>query len=186
MRHWKIIGAVVALLGEAALQMSGFTSPPLAIFLGVVCVGLIIWSAWPVTKRIRPRGRGKGKTKERPLKIEVSKCYFAQVQKQATELLTLIVELTLQVSVTPTEVATLQLGIGLDKIEPTSPILPIKINSSPSSYVATYEVSIHTLIVGSEDKDAGRICVFAIGQEWLSNEFSIPYDSTLLPQEVSS
>ena len=53
MRHWKIIGAVVALAGAGALQMSGFTSLPLAIFLGVVCVGLIVWSAWPSLQRIR-------------------------------------------------------------------------------------------------------------------------------------
>lgn len=53
MRHWKIIGAIIALLGEGALQVSGFTSLPLAIILGVVCVGLLSWSAWPVLKRVR-------------------------------------------------------------------------------------------------------------------------------------
>ncbi|MFC1870015.1 hypothetical protein ACFLYE_01945 [Chloroflexota bacterium] len=55
MRHWKIIGAIVALLGEVALQISGYTSLPLAIALGVVIVVLTIWSAWPVIKRIRLR-----------------------------------------------------------------------------------------------------------------------------------
>src|SRR4030042_6762724 len=53
MRHWKIVGAVVALLGEVALQVSGFTSLPLAIILGVFCVVLAFWGAWPVIKRIR-------------------------------------------------------------------------------------------------------------------------------------
>ena len=53
MRHWKIIGAVVALLGEGALQLSGFTAPLLAILLGLICVGLISWSAWPTIKWIR-------------------------------------------------------------------------------------------------------------------------------------
>ncbi len=55
MRHWKIIGAVVVLLGEGALQLSGYTSLPLAIGLGVVGVGLLIWSAWPLILKIRFR-----------------------------------------------------------------------------------------------------------------------------------
>jgi hypothetical protein len=53
MRHWKIIGAAIALLGEVALQISGFTSPPLAIALAVICIGLFLWSVWPMIKRIR-------------------------------------------------------------------------------------------------------------------------------------
>lgn len=53
MRHWKIVGAIIALLGEGALQVSGFTSPPLAIFLGLVCVALALWSVMPVLKKFR-------------------------------------------------------------------------------------------------------------------------------------
>lgn len=53
MRHWKIIGAVVAILGEGVLQMTGYTSLPLAAALGVVIVVLLMWSVWPSMKRIR-------------------------------------------------------------------------------------------------------------------------------------
>ena len=123
---------------------------------------------------------------DKSLKIAVSKCYFAQVQKQSTELLTLIVELTVQVTAIPVEMASLQLCIGTDKTDPIALVLPVTIVNSPSSNLVEYEVSIHTLIVRMERKEAGRICIFALGQYWPSDEFSIPYDSPLLPQEVSS
>ena len=123
---------------------------------------------------------------DKTLKIEVSKCYFAQQQLRPLERLTLIVELTVQVTTTPVEMASLQLCIGTDKIDPIEPVLPVTIVNSPSSYLARYNVSIHTLIERSDTREAGRILTFAMGQEWLSDEFQMPYDSPLLPQEVSS
>ena len=70
MRYWKIIGAIIALLGEGALQMSGYTSLPLAIALGVVIVVLIIWSAWPTLKRIRL---------QKPIKLQGSQQNISEV-----------------------------------------------------------------------------------------------------------
>jgi hypothetical protein len=52
-RHWKVISAIVVLLGEGALQISGFQSPSLAILLGFIAIGLLLWSAWPFLKRLR-------------------------------------------------------------------------------------------------------------------------------------
>ena len=77
MRHWKIIGAIVALLGEGALQMSGYTSLPLAIALGVVIVVLTIWSAWPILKRIRF---------QKPLKLHNSQTNMDKVPTTSTNL----------------------------------------------------------------------------------------------------
>lgn len=122
---------------------------------------------------------------DKPLKIIVSKCYFPKEQKQPSEILTLIVELAVQVTTTPVEMASLQLCIGTDKIDPISPVLPITIVNSPTSYLARYDVSILTLTVRSDTREAGRILTFAMGQEWLSGEFQMPYDSPLLPQEVT-
>jgi hypothetical protein len=83
MRYWKIIGAVITLLAEGALQVSGFTSLPLAIILGVVSAVLFIWSAWPLIKRIRfkrylkPYLKSKAEIAEKSKpKLKVEKCEF--------------------------------------------------------------------------------------------------------------
>jgi hypothetical protein len=121
---------------------------------------------------------------EDKLDIKVSDCYFAEKQLQPLETLTLIVELTVHVLTVPSQLASLKLCIGQDEIDPIEPELPIIASNSDTSYLATYEVSISKLIVGSNRKEPGRICTFALGQKWSSNEFQIPYDSPLLPQEV--
>ena len=119
------------------------------------------------------------------LKIEVSKCSFAKEQLRHLEALTLTVELAVRATTTPIELASLQLCIGPDKIDPIAPVLPVTIMNSPISYLVRYEVSIHTLIERSDKSEAGHILTLAMGQEWFSNEFQIPYDSPLLPQEVT-
>lgn len=53
MRHWKIISAFVAILGEGALQISGFQCVPLAVGLALLAFGLLLWSAWPTISRLR-------------------------------------------------------------------------------------------------------------------------------------
>jgi hypothetical protein len=52
-RHWKIISALVAILGEGALQISGFQCIPLAVGLALLAFGLLLWSAWPTISRLR-------------------------------------------------------------------------------------------------------------------------------------
>ena len=119
------------------------------------------------------------------LKIEVSKCYFAKEQLRPLETLILIIELTVRAASTPIHLASLQLCIGTDKIDPITPMLPVTVVNSPSSYLARYDVAILTLIERSDKNETGHILTFTMGQEWLSDEFQIPYDSPLLPQEVT-
>jgi hypothetical protein len=52
MRHWKIISAIAALLGDGAIEMSGFTCPPLSALLGLIAAALLIWSAWPTIQKV--------------------------------------------------------------------------------------------------------------------------------------
>ncbi len=119
------------------------------------------------------------------LKIEVSKCSIAEEQLRPLETLTLVMAMAVRAISTPVELASLQLCIGEYRIDPVSPMLPVTVLSSPTSYRAKYEVSILTLIEKSDKREAGRILTLAIGQSWLSNEFQIPYDSSWLPQEVN-
>lgn len=55
MRNWKFISAAVAILGEGALQLSGYTNIPLAIFLGLLAVGFFVWGIWPFLSTMRIR-----------------------------------------------------------------------------------------------------------------------------------
>lgn len=123
--------------------------------------------------------------RDNALKIEVSKCYFAKEQLRPLETLILIIELTVRATSIPIDLASLQLCIGTDKIDPITPMLPVTVVNSPSSYLAKYDVAMLTLIEGGVKSEAGRILTFATGQEWLSDAFQIPYDSPLLPQEVT-
>jgi len=56
--------------------VSGYTSLPLAIALGVVIVGLIVWSAWPIMRRIRF---------QKPLKLQNSKTNIDKVEETAIQ-----------------------------------------------------------------------------------------------------
>jgi hypothetical protein len=47
----KFAWAVLALIAEAALQISGYKNVPLAIALGVLCVVLALYAGWPWVKR---------------------------------------------------------------------------------------------------------------------------------------
>jgi len=64
MRNWKNIGGTIALLGEVALQVSGYTNVPLAIILGFLCIALFVWSAWPLLyKHVFARKKGENPVK---------------------------------------------------------------------------------------------------------------------------
>lgn len=142
------------------------------IFIAILVTIRIIWSVVKrkqinLEKEIQPNS----------LEVNVSKYSLVDWVKKYETLL-LNVELTIKVSKTPADIATLQLCIGQDRIDLTSPTLPIKIENSPSSYLVKYEVSV-PLIVENEmhnrHDDMTHICIFAMGQEWLSNKFTIPY-----------
>jgi len=51
MRRWGFISGFTAILLEGALQVSGITCLPLAIFLAIAAVGLLGWSAWPLIQQ---------------------------------------------------------------------------------------------------------------------------------------
>ena len=86
MRHWKIISALVAILGEGALQISGFQCIPLAIGLALLAIGLLLWSAWPTLVKLRFQSPVTLKSSDKETKLIVTGAGTAKTDKLQTVL----------------------------------------------------------------------------------------------------
>lgn len=91
---------------------------------------------------------------------------------------------TVKIPNPPATLVTIQLCIGKHEIDPIEPKTPILLNDYKESFVGKYKTSHSTVLSGRQgepgkQRDLARICIFARGQKWLSEEFSIPQDSNL-------
>ena len=200
MRHWKIIGGIIALVGGGALQVSGFTSLPLAIGLVVVCLGLFIWSAFPKIKGVIKRcdivstdsKQNLAIIKEDKLEIEILESTMQPIYPEVRTMPpTIIVKVILRPNrrmvlswvklnvPSDNELQDLEGSIQNVKLPscletPVAYIIefPIKFHISDDRFVSQWYIK-EGLKNGQGERTEGNLIIMADGKNWSSPSFEI-------------
>jgi len=175
----KPAGVVLPVVIAAGLQLMGIKNMYCGIgllsFAGLWLIGIVLISIPRIKNRILP---AKPALK---IKIQISESTSSNVENELGHRFVFKIVFALETPTPPVQIAKLQLVTQYMDLEPVDIEIPFILEQTVQSYIATFGIQADPYSAGQiKEQDKYYLRMFALGQEWVSNEFALEHRNVLI------